>query len=502
MVALVSTVCAHTALAQTAPPLGDAASFAVLASSTITNTGATMITGDVGVSPGSAITGFPPAFITSGTTYSGAASLAGAAQISAIAAFNNITAQTVPAGNDLTGDVLGVTAGTTTLNPGVYSFSSSAQLTDTLVLNDLGNPNAVFIFKIGSTLTTASYSVVRMASGGKGPNVFWQIGSSATIGTYTTFVGNIIATASITMTTGATTTGRLFALNAAVTMDDNTAFAIAAAVSDIDGDGVPDSLDDYPTDPTRSFNNYSSTGSGSTVAFEDQWPIKGDYDLNDVVVAYKYNAITNAHNVVVQVIGNYTLVATGGTRQNGFGVEFPLVPGAISGLTGGTLEAGQSKAVIILFTNMRDEMTTWNTQPGVAQSAPVVFTVNFNVVGGPTLDSFGFDYNPFIINAGGALRSEVHLAGKTPTSLADPSLFGTGDDNTNVAAGRYYVTKTGLLYAIDIPVDPYNYPTEATDITTAYLHFADWAISGGTLYTDWYSNLGAGYRNTALIYTH
>ncbi len=500
--ALVSTALSYTAVAQTAPPLGNAASFAVLASATITNTGATLITGNVGVSPGSAITGFPPALITSGTTYSGAASLAGAAQVSAVAAYANMTAQVAPAGNDLTGKVMGVTAGATTLSPGVYSFSSSAQITDTLILNDGGDPNAVFIFKIGSTLTTASYSVVKMSSGGNGPNVFWQIGSSATIGTYTTFVGNIIATTSITMTTGATTTGRLFALNAAVTMDDNTAFAIATVVADADGDGVPDLLDDYPTNPLWSFNNYSSTGAGSTIAFEDQWPSKGDFDLNDVLLTYKYNAITNASNVVVHVTGSYTLIATGGTRQNGFGIEFPLLPGAVSNVTGGTLEGGQSKAVIILFTNMRDEMATWNTQPGVAQTTPKTYQIDFDVAGGPTLDAFGFSYNPFIINAGGTPRAEVHLVGKTPTSLADATLFGTSDDNTNVAAGRYYVTKTGLPYAIDIPIAPFNYPTEATDITTAYLHFADWAQSGGILYTDWYSNTASGYRNNALIYIH
>lgn len=485
--------------AQTAPSFGDAKSFAVLGSSTITSTGNTFITGNVGVSPGTAVTGFPPATITNGQIYSGAASLAGAAQTSATAVYNNILAQTAPTGNDLTGKVLGETAGTITLNPGVYTFSSSAQLNATLTLNDGGDPNAVFIFKIGSTLTTASYSKVVMSSGGTGPNVFWQIGSSATIGTYTNFTGNIIALASITVTTGATITGRLFALNGATTMDDNTAYA-NNPITDTDGDGVPDNLDDYPNDPTKAYNNFSSTGAGSTAAFEDQWPKKGDFDMNDLVIVSKYNVVTNAQNIVVQVKGYYTLTATGGTNGSAFGIQFPISGSLVSGLTGGTLEAGQDKAVVILFTNMRSEMSAWNTLPGVPSAVPKTYTISFNVSNGPAFSTFGTDYNPFIVNYVGTSRREVHAPGKPPTTLADASVFGTEDDNTSVAAGTYYVTKTGLPFMINIPTT-FNYPIEATDITLAYLHFADWALSGGTMFTDWYSNLGTGYRNANLIYT-
>ena len=200
---------------------GSAKPFAVLAATTVTNTGATKVSGNVGVSPGTAITGFKPGLIQNGQIYSGAGSLAGAAQVDAQQVYNLLTAKVVPTGNDLTGKVLGETAGAISLMPGVYSFSSSAQLNATLTLNDGGNPNAIFIFKIGSTLTTASYAKVVMSSGGKGNNVFWQIGSSATIGTYTNLCGNIIAHTSITMTTGSTTTGKLIALGGAITMDAN-----------------------------------------------------------------------------------------------------------------------------------------------------------------------------------------------------------------------------------------------------------------------------------------
>jgi hypothetical protein len=205
---------AAQALAATAPSMGAAAPFAVLGSSTVTCTGASTITGDVGVWSGSAITGFPPCALT-GTLHAGDG-VAMHAQADAATAYTELAGATCPAANDLTGMDLGGL----TLAPGVYCFSSSAQLTGTLTLSGSG----VYIFQIGSTLTTASNSAVVIA--GAGPctassNVFWQVGSSATLGTGTTFAGNILALASITMTTGASLDGRAIALNGAVTMDSN-----------------------------------------------------------------------------------------------------------------------------------------------------------------------------------------------------------------------------------------------------------------------------------------
>jgi len=487
--------------AQIAPSLGAAQGFAVLGSSTITSTGPTVINGNVGVSPGSAVTGFPPAKINSGSIYSGAASDAGAAQSSANAAFVKLGSQSSSLSNNLTGKVLGETDGATRLKPGVYTFSSSAQLNSTLILDDEGDPNAVFIFKMGSTLTTASYSKVIMSSGGKGSNVFWHVGSSATIGTYTTFVGNIIANISITMTTGATTTGRLFALNGAVTMDTNTASAVANESSDADKDGVPDNFDEYPGDAFKAFNNYSSAGAGSTFIFEDQWPTKGDFDLNDLTMVSKYQVVTDAKGVVVQVIGTFNLLATGGDFENGYAIEFPFLPLSVKNLVGGVLEAKQAKAVVVLFSNMQNEMASNNTIPGVIKSPAKTYIVKFDVVNGPLLSDIGMEYNPFIFNKINGLRHEIHLPGQLPTSLADTSLFGTGDDNSNVNTGVYYVTKSGLPYGITLPTATFNYPIEGTDITKAYLHFAEWANSGGLLFQDWYSNTAPGYRNAALLYT-
>jgi len=209
------------------PNLGTAGSFAVLGGSTVTNTGSSVITGNVGVSPGSSVTGFPPGIVTGGSIHA-ADAVAGQAQTDLTAAYN--AAAGTPCGVDLTGQNLGGL----TLTPGVYCFTSSAGLTGTLTLNFQGNPNALFLFKIGSTLTTASASsVVLTNTGGTTcpPNLFWQVGSSATLGTGSTFSGNIMALTTITMTTGAGLTGRALARNGAVTLDTNTVNISACAAA-------------------------------------------------------------------------------------------------------------------------------------------------------------------------------------------------------------------------------------------------------------------------------
>jgi len=220
---VVAILCPVWAMAQTAPTLGTAQSFAVLGGSTVTNTGSSVITGDLGVSPGSAVTGFPPGLVVGGIIHA-ADAVALQAQNDVTTAYNSLAAQ------GCTADLSGQDLGGMTLTPGVYCFSSSAQLTGTLVLNAQGNPAAVFIFKTGSTLTTASNATVSVINGGQNCNIYWQIGSSATLGTGTTFAGNILALTSITMNTGARSFGRMLARNGAVTLDTNTVDRSACVV--------------------------------------------------------------------------------------------------------------------------------------------------------------------------------------------------------------------------------------------------------------------------------
>jgi hypothetical protein len=207
-----------------APPLGTAGSFAVLGSSTVTNTGPTIVNGDLGVSPGTAVTGFPPGIVLGGTIHLNDG-LAGTAQSDITTAYNNL------AGQACNINLTGINLGGLTLTPGTYCFSSSAQLTGTLTLNAQGNPGAVWVFQIGSTLTTASGSRVAFINGGQACGAFWQVGSSATLGTATSFSGNILALASITMTTGANSAGALFARNGAVTLDTNNVSTVGSCGS-------------------------------------------------------------------------------------------------------------------------------------------------------------------------------------------------------------------------------------------------------------------------------
>lgn len=213
----------QSAAAQQAPVgLGTAGSFAVLAGTTVANTGPSTISGDLGVSPGAAVVGFPPGTVNNGVIHA-ADAVALQAQADVTTAYNDAAGRATTAA--VTADL-----GGQTLVSGVYT-GGALGLTGTLTLDAQGDPNAVFVFQAASTLITASTSTVSLINGANPCNVFWQVGSSATLGTNSVFVGTVLALTSVAATTGATVQGRLLARNGEVTLDNNVITASNCAIA-------------------------------------------------------------------------------------------------------------------------------------------------------------------------------------------------------------------------------------------------------------------------------
>lgn len=279
-----------------------------------------------------------------------------------------------------------------------------------------------------------------------------------------------------------------------------------------DGDNPPDDEDEYPEDPDRTFNNpFPAAGVFGTLAYEDLWPGYGDYDMNDVVVGYHINEVSNDDNDIVDIEFTMVIRALGASLQSGFGVELNVAPSrvqSVSGtrytenlitLSGNGTEAGQSNAVIIFWDNSGHEMgyyvNTENPANHVAEDT-LQIKVTFNPPVSPA-ELGQAPYKPFIF-VGGERGREVHLPGNAPTSLVDASLFGTFDDNTNPAQNRFYLSNDNLNWAIHIP-ETIPYPLERVEISDAYLKFKNWAESGGQVDTDWYLDL-PGHRVPAKLY--
>ncbi|MES2826840.1 MAG: LruC domain-containing protein [Bacteroidota bacterium] len=272
---------------------------------------------------------------------------------------------------------------------------------------------------------------------------------------------------------------------------------------DQDLDGIPDFIDEYPSDPARAYNRYypSETVWGTT-AFEDNWPFAGDYDLNDVVVSYRYRMAMSATNQLVDIRGEYKALAAGAEYQNGFGVQLPFVPSQIQSVTGVSssgqiqldgkgLEKNQSKAVIFPFDNYRNLFgpgsSVVNTKIGVAKIESPVVTVNIQLTSPLSDDYTAFvPFNPFITSNLDRSR-EVHLVNHAPTDLASATLFNTGADNSNALTGRYYITSQNRPFALDF-YGPFEYPIEKRPIYDVYTSFANWALTNGVQDIDWHYN--------------
>lgn len=249
--------------------LGTSATYSVLGGQAVTNTGPTRLSGDLGVSPGTAISGFPPG-VAAGTTHA-ADAVAAQAQSDLVTAYNDAAGRAPTA--SVAGDLVG-----RTLTAGVYNSSSSLALSGTLTLDGQGDPNSVFIVQVASTLITASASAVNVINGAQACHVYWQVGSSATLGTASSFKGTILALTSVTVTTGAIVQGRALARNGQVTLDNNTFTSAAcdAAVTPTTAAPVPITTaptattappvtsTPAPTTPVSATTSKSTTPSSST----------------------------------------------------------------------------------------------------------------------------------------------------------------------------------------------------------------------------------------------
>jgi hypothetical protein len=240
--------------AATTVNLGTAGNFAILAGTTITNTGASVINGSIGLSPGSSITGFPPGIINNGTQYI-ADTQSTNAKSDLVTAYNQAAGETPVS-------TIPTELGGTTETPGIYNSSAGTfGITGTLTLNAQGNSNAVFIFQTASTLITAGSSHISLINGAQACNVFWQVGSSATLGTNSTFEGNILALTSATLDTGADVSGRILARNGAVTLDTNTITPVtctAGSTSSTTGSGYSSTTG--LTNTSHTSPNFPDTG--------------------------------------------------------------------------------------------------------------------------------------------------------------------------------------------------------------------------------------------------
>lgn len=288
--------------------------------------------------------------------------------------------------------------------------------------------------------------------------------------------------------------------------------------SDKDGDGIPDVSDSYPADPARAFNNFFPADGMGSIAFEDMWPSKGDYDFNDLVLDYQFKIVTDAANKVADVSGTFVIRAIGAEFSNGFGFQFPgkninesdiHVEGAILNedfikLNSGGTEAGQERATIIVFDNVNKIMSSTsgfgvNVVPGTPYVNPATIIINIGFTPGVyTINDLDINnFNPFLI-VNKDRGKEIHLPNYPPTSLVNTSYFGTDFDNSSPSTGNYYKSSTNLPWAIKV-ASSYDYTIEKAQITSAYLNFSDWAQSSGIKYPDWYLNK-AGYRYSGNIF--
>jgi LruC domain-containing protein len=469
--------------------LGSIANFTLYsASGAISSVGISDIAGDIGTNLG-AINGF-------GTPSSLNGSIQNANSITSQAALDlsDIVDQIT---NTVTTNAAHAPAfGAETLTPGVYAIAGASSIAGTLTLDAQGDTSAQFIFKIGGAFTSGAGATVVLINGASSENVFWLATGAAAMAASTTISGNIIGNpGAVSMGAGGQLNGRMLSTTGAVSL-----------------------LNCKTLIPLPSFSG--------TLAYEDLWPGKGDYDFNDMVLDYEFNIVKNNQEVVQNITATFVLKAFGASLSNGFGFTLPTInPSDVVSVSGSDvvnnstfsianngLENGQSKATIIVFDDTYRIMPTAgggtgaNTNLAYGYTEPVTVVVNIILADNAiTYDELNIgSFNPFIIvgtkvnGAPGPRGREIHLPNYEPSDLFDTNYFGQSNDDSSPAEGRYFISTNNLPSAINI-AEKFDWVTESQDITKAYNVFTDWAQSSGTINTDWYKN-EIGYRNISLIY--
>ena len=285
-------------------------------------------------------------------------------------------------------------------------------------------------------------------------------------------------------------------------------YGTAPSVNDTDGDGVTDAQDEFPNDKYRAHKSYYvSEGGSATVLFEDLWPSVGDYDFNDLVLDLSGYQVLNASNKVVEIYLDFEVKAVGASNTNGFGVQLSSVltsavqsvngavykDGSVVSIASNGTEIGQTKAVVVAVEDIEDVIhrvggSMFNTVNNGYVGTSDVTTIKI-VFGETTPIDNGLvslsDIDVFLI-CNQERGWEVHTADVAPTGLVS-DFWGTANDTSNPATGRYYKTSNNLPWGLVI-VDDFSYPYERVSILDAYPDFAAWALSGGVINQNWYLN--------------
>lgn len=271
--------------------------------------------------------------------------------------------------------------------------------------------------------------------------------------------------------------------------------------TDSDGDGVGDTRDEYPNDPTKAINNYTpSSTSYSSLAYEDLWPFKGDYDMNDLVINYQFKEVYNANNQVVELNAKIYVKAILAQILSGWGFQIPIPSSSVKSVSGQSLlykvitnsangtESDQNYATIIALDNAADHLVGGKSD-----------TLNLKIVFTSPIDKSTLGtapYNPFIFQRD-SRGKEVHLVNQAPTQKIDKNLLGSADDRSKASSNIYFKSPENLPWALNL-TENFNYPLEGKQILEGYIYFKNWAESGGNSYQDWYLDK-PGYRDATKL---